>query len=69
MSNTLRKIIAILCGFLLAAGIVIAVYTKDKEIIGMVTVYGVIYLVYLLVLSKHLKKTADTDKKSPLRRR
>ena len=69
MSNTLRKVIAIACGGLLAAGIVCCVYTKNKEIIGMVAVYGVIYLVYLLVLSKHLKKTADTDKKSPLRKR
>lgn len=69
MSNTFRKIIAVVCGILLMIGIVCCFYLKDDELIGTVVLFGLVYAVYLLVLSKKLKKSADSEKKSPLRRR
>lgn len=68
-SNTVRRIIAVICGILLAAGIVCCFYVKDDELIGTVVIYGILYLFYLLILSKHLKKNDDSKEKSPLRKK
>lgn len=69
MSNTVRKIIAVVCGILLAAGVVCCFYVKDDNLIGTVVTYGILYLVYLLILSKHMKKDDNSNKKSPLRKK
>lgn len=69
MSNTVRKIIAAVGGILLAAGIACCIAVRDDDLIGTVIIFGIVYLIYVIALTKKLKKDAETDKKSPLRRK
>lgn len=70
MNTKLQKILAVVCGAMLAVGIMFCFLTKESELIGTVVIFGILYVVYLLALSKKLKKDGETDrKKSPLKRR
>lgn len=64
MSNAVRKGIAVVCGIFLVLGIVFSVYSKDKELIGTVIVFAIVYAIYLIVLSKKLKADAGKEKKA-----
>lgn len=69
MSNKIRKGIAIVCGILLAAGVAVCVYTRDNELISTVAIFGMLYVVYLVVLSKKLKTSDEKEQKLPLRKK
>lgn len=69
MRNTVRKIIAAVGGILLAAGIACCFASKDDDLIGLVIIFGIVYVIYVIALTKKLKKEAETNKQSPLKKR
>ena len=69
MSNKFRKILAVICGVLLTIGIGFSIYLKDDEMITITVIYALVYIVYLVVLFKKLKKDETENKQSPLRRK
>lgn len=69
MSTKIGKIIAVVCGVLLAIGIVCCIMTKSDELISTVVIFALIYAVYLLALSKKMRQEAAESKKTPLKRK
>lgn len=69
MSNTFGKVLAAICGVLLAIGIVCCFMVKSDEMISTVVIFALVYAVYLIALSKKLRREAEETKKTPLKRK
>lgn len=69
MSTTVGKVIAVVCGILLATGIVCCFLVKSSDLISTVVIFALIYVAYLFVLSKKMRREATETKKSPLKRK
>lgn len=71
MSNKARIVIAVLCGVLLAVGVVCCFIFREESFIATVGFFALVYLVYLVILLKKLREQAKNDagKQSPLKRR
>ena len=72
MSFKVRIAIAIFCGVLLVLGIVLCFLARDEGLFVTVLIYGILYVVYIVVLLKKLRAQPKVDKsgkRSPLNRR
>ena len=71
MSIGFRKLIALIVGLILALGIVVAILVEDNNIRVMVALLGVLYVIYVLNLSKRIKEVdhSKDGADSPLRKR
>ena len=71
MSIGFRKFIALIVGLILALGIVVAILVEDNNIRVMVALLGVLYVIYVLNLSKRIKEVdhSKDGADSPLRKR
>lgn len=69
MRSKLGKGIAVFCGILLAIGIVCCFMVKSDEMISTVVIFALVYAVYLIALSKKLRREAEEKKQTPLKRK
>lgn len=65
MRSKLGKGIAVFCGILLAIGIVCCFMVKSDEMISTVVIFALVYAVYLIALSKKLRREAEKKSKRP----
>lgn len=69
MRSKLGKGIAVFCGILLAIGIVCCFVVKSNDMISTVVIFALVYAVYLIALSKKLRREAEETKQTPLKRK
>ena len=71
MSGTAGKVVAVIVGLILLAGIVFSIFVQDETTILMLALLSVMYALYLVRLRKKLKTEKSGKKKpeSPLARR
>lgn len=71
MSDSARKVIAVVCGVILVLGVVTCLVVQDPSTIVLVAIFAVLYSVYLTNLRKRLNQSKKQKKPadSPLMRR
>lgn len=69
MSSSFGKVLAVICGILLALGIICCFIVKSIDLISTVVIFALVYLVFLIALSKKLRQEEAEQKKTPLKRK
>lgn len=65
MSSSFGKVLAVICGVFLAIGILCCFFVKSDDLIGTVVIFALVYVVYLIVLSKKLRQKREKGRTTP----